>query len=109
MEADPVRFFERDAVEMMAGAVGSLSEFLNADQDGMTFCHNATGGINTVLRSLVLNSGDEIIVPDHAYQACWNTIEFVARRWKAKVVVVELPVDGSRHSRGRLPCCDHGE
>ena len=91
MEADPVRFFERDAVEMMAGAVGSLSEFLNADRDGMTFCHNATGGINTVLRSLVLNSGDEIIVPDHAYQACWNAIEFVARRWKAKVVVVELP------------------
>lgn len=91
MEADPVRFFERDAVELMAGAVGSISEFLNADRDGMTFCHNATGGINTVLRSLEMNEGDEIIVPDHAYQACWNAVEFVAQRAKAKVVVVKLP------------------
>ncbi len=91
MESDPVRFFERDAVELMAKSVGSISEFLNADRDGMTFCHNATGGINTVLRSLELNAGDEIIVPDHAYQACWNAVEFVAQRAGAKVVVVDLP------------------
>lgn len=91
MEADPVRFFERDAVDLMAKAVESISDLLNADRDGMTFCHNATGGINTVLRNLELNAGDEIIVPDHAYQACWNAVEYVAQRAKAKVVVVELP------------------
>tara|TARA_A100001037_G_scaffold305140_1_gene344191 strand:+ start:1565 stop:2572 length:1008 start_codon:yes stop_codon:yes gene_type:complete len=68
-----------------------LSEFLNADSDGMTFCQNATSGVNTVLRSLVLNQGDEIIVPNHSYQACWNAIDFVAARWGAKIVVVDLP------------------
>ena len=68
-----------------------LSEFLNADSDGMTFCQNATSGVNTVLRSLVLNQGDEIIIPNHSYQACWNAIDFVAARWGAKIVVVDLP------------------
>jgi isopenicillin-N epimerase len=57
----------------------------------MTFQNNATGGVNAVLRSLQFEPGDEIIVPDHSYQACWNAIDHVARRWGAKIVVVEIP------------------
>ena len=91
MEADPVRFVERKAFSLMVDASNNLSEFLNADPNGMTFCQNATSGVNTVLRSLVLNPGDEIIVPNHSYQACWNAVDFVASRWRAKVVIVELP------------------
>ena len=91
LESDPVRFFEREAFENMNRARLELSEFLNADSDGMTFCQNATSGVNTVLRSLVLNQGDEIIIPNHSYQACWNAIDFVAARWGAKIVVVDLP------------------
>jgi len=91
MELDPVQFFERKAFDMMGGARQELSDFLNADPDGMTFCQNATGGVNTVLRSLILEEGDEIIVPNHSYQACWNTIDFVASRWGATIIVVDLP------------------
>ena len=91
LESDPVRFFEREAFENMNFASRKLSTFLNANPEGMTFCQNATSGVNTVLRSLVLNRGDEIIIPNHSYQACWNAIDFVASRWGAKVVVVDLP------------------
>tara|TARA_B100000945_G_scaffold73048_2_gene55850 strand:- start:17937 stop:19121 length:1185 start_codon:yes stop_codon:yes gene_type:complete len=91
LESDPVRFFEREAFGLMNEASEKLSDFLNADSDGMTFCQNATSGVNTVLRSLTLNRGDEIIIPNHSYQACWNAIDFVASRWGAKVVVVDLP------------------
>ena len=91
LESDPVRFFEREAFENMNIASRELSKFLNAEPDGMTFCQNATSGVNTVLRSLILNQGDEIIIPNHSYQACWNAIDFVASRWGAKVVVVDLP------------------
>ena len=91
LESDPVRFFEREAFGLMNEASEKLSDFLNADSDGMTFCQNATSGVNTVLRSLTLNQGDEIIIPNHSYQACWNAIDFVASRWGAKVVVVDLP------------------
>lgn len=91
LESDPVRFFEREAFDLMNEANDKLSDFLNADSDGMTFCQNATSGVNTVLRSLILNQGDEIIIPNHSYQACWNAIDFVASRWGAKVIVVDLP------------------
>ena len=91
LESDPVRFFEREAFDLMNEANEKLSNFLNAESDGMTFCQNATSGVNTVLRSLILNQGDEIIIPNHSYQACWNAIDFVASRWGAKVIVVDLP------------------
>ncbi|GIT41006.1 MAG: hypothetical protein Ct9H300mP10_00160 [Methanobacteriota archaeon] len=77
MEKDPVRFFERENIGLWDDARRALWEFVNADVDGMVFVSNATQGINTVLRSLRLQPGDEIIVPDHSYQACWNAVDFV--------------------------------
>ena len=39
-----MRFFEREAFGLMNEASEKLSDFLNADPDGMTFCQNATSG-----------------------------------------------------------------
>jgi len=91
LESDPVWFLEEVVEEMWQNAIVSLSNFLNADPIGMVFLTNATSGINTVLRSLSLNPGDEIIVPNHTYQACWNAVDFVTSRAGAKTVIVEIP------------------
>ena len=91
MESDPVHFIERLSNEMWQESVLELSRFLNADPEGMLFVANATTGVNTILRSLDLSEGDEIIVPDHAYQACRNAIDFVTNRSGAKTVVVRIP------------------
>ena len=80
IERDPVRFFERDFIRKLDSSREALCEFLNAEPMGMTFVKNATEGVNTVLRSLELNPGDEIIVPNHSYQACWNAVDFVTSR-----------------------------
>ena len=91
IESDPVRFFERDYIPLMKGAVGKLSEFINANPEGLVFVKNTTEGVNTVLRSLDLKPGDEIIVTNHSYQACWNAVDFVTERSDAKTVVVDIP------------------
>tara|TARA_B100000131_G_C18100287_1_gene605743 strand:- start:65 stop:1255 length:1191 start_codon:yes stop_codon:yes gene_type:complete len=91
IERDPVRFFERDYMPMMGEAIGKLSEFINADSEGLAFVKNTTEGINTVLRSLDLQPGDEIIVTNHSYQACWNAVDFVTERAGASTVVVDIP------------------
>ena len=91
IERDPVRFYERSFLGLWDESRAALSNFMNADVDGMTFVTNATAGVNTVLRSLRLEPGDEIIVPDHSYQACWNAVDFVTSRAGAKTVVVEIP------------------
>ena len=97
IERDPVRFFERDFIRKLDSSREALCEFLNAEPMGMTFVKNATEGVNTVLRSLELNPGDEIIVPNHSYQACWNAVDFVTSRSGAKTVVVDIPfrLDGN--------------
>ena len=70
LEGDPVHFLDVTSKELWAIAIETLSNFVHADKEGMTFVSNATSGVNTVLRSLELQPGDEILVSDHAYQAC---------------------------------------
>tara|TARA_B100001175_G_scaffold90931_1_gene76744 strand:+ start:9595 stop:10788 length:1194 start_codon:yes stop_codon:yes gene_type:complete len=91
MERDPVFFVEKESRDLWYDSIIEMSKFLNADPEGMTFVTNATTGVNTVLRSLELFPGDEIIVPDHAYQACRNAVDFVTARSGAKTIVVKIP------------------
>ena len=91
IENDPVRFFERDYTPLISSSIKKLSEFMNADPQGMALVKNTTEGVNTVLRSLDLRPGDEILVTDHSYQACWNAVDFVTERSGAKTVVVQVP------------------
>ncbi len=91
MENEPVRFFEDLMPGILQTTREKLASFLSCDADDLALVENATSGVNTVLRSLQFAPGDEILVPDHAYQACRNTIDFVAERWDAKVVTVSIP------------------
>ena len=91
MEQEPVRFFEELMPDLLLKSREALGSFLSCSADDLAFVSNATSGVNTILRSLHFEQGDEILVPNHAYQACRNTIDFVAGRWGAKVVEVALP------------------
>ena len=91
MENEPVRFFEDLIPGILQTTREKLASFLSCDADDLALVENATSGVNTILRSLEFKPGDEILVPDHAYQACRNTIDFVAKRWGAKVVTVNIP------------------
>ena len=91
MENEPVRFFEDLMPGILQTTREKLASFLSCDADDLALVENATSGVNTILRSLEFKPGDEILVPDHAYQACRNTIDFVAKRWGAKVVTVNIP------------------
>ena len=96
MEKEPVQFFEELMPDILAKSRTALGKFLSCNANDLAFVSNATSGVNTILRSLRFEQGDEILVPNHAYQACRNTIDFVANRWGAKVVEVAIPfpIDG---------------
>ena len=96
MEKEPVQFFEELMPDLLLNSRIALAEFLSCDANDLAFVSNATSGVNTILRSLQFEKGDEILVPNHAYQACRNTIDFVASRWGARVVEVAIPfpIDG---------------
>jgi isopenicillin-N epimerase len=91
LERQPVRFFVRELEGLWDEARGALASFLGADTDELVFVPNATAGVNTVLRSLRFDSGDELLVTSHEYNACRNALDFAAGQESGRVVVADVP------------------
>jgi isopenicillin-N epimerase len=72
-------------------ARAALADFVGADPADLVFVANATAGVNTVLRSLRLRAGDELLVTDHGYRACRNALDAVAAASGARVVCAQIP------------------
>jgi len=96
LEREPVRFLSRELSARLDAARAALGAFIGADPDDLAFVTNATTGVNTVLRSLAIEPGDELLVTDHAYNACRNAVNAVTAARGARVVVahVPFPLDG---------------
>ncbi|HYR95376.1 MAG TPA: aminotransferase class V-fold PLP-dependent enzyme, partial [Candidatus Binatus sp.] len=90
MERQPVRFFMRDLEGLLDGARAELGAFIGAEPQDLAFVPNATAGVNAVLRSLRIEPGDELLVTDHAYNACRNALDFAAAERGARVVIVPM-------------------
>ncbi len=91
LEAGPVRFFEDHYPAALDEARRALAAFVGARPDDLAFVCNATTGVNTVLRSLRLEPGDELLTTDHEYNSCRNTLEAVAGAAGAVVKVARVP------------------
>src|SRR5712691_10696112 len=85
LEREPLQFLSRDRLEgRLDVARAALGAFVGADPDDLAFVTNVTTGVNTVLRSLVLEPGDDLLVTDHAYNACRNAVNVAAAAWGAR-------------------------
>ncbi len=91
LERGPVRFLLRELDELAISAGAETATFVGVDPDDLVFVPNATTGVNTVLRSLSFEAGDELLTTSHEYNACRNAMDFVAGRSGARVVAVDVP------------------
>jgi isopenicillin-N epimerase len=91
LEAEPVQFFEKQFEPLLDASRKELANFVGADAANLAFVPNATTGINTVLRSLTFQAGDELLTTNHEYNASRNALNFAAERSGAIVVVAEVP------------------
>lgn len=91
MERQPVRFFVRELEGLLDAARQELARFVDADLDDLCFVRNASTGVNAVLRSLLLQPGDELLVTDQEYNACRNALDYVAGKSGARAVPVPVP------------------
>lgn len=91
LEAEPVRFMAREREALMDENRAALARFIGADPQDVVFVSNATGAVNTVVRSLRFEPGDELLVTDHGYNACNNAVEYAASVSGARVVTAQVP------------------
>jgi isopenicillin-N epimerase len=105
IERHPARFILRDLMSLDAStaatptsgtlllraAAARVATFLGCEGDGLVFVDNATSGICAVLRSMPLEPGDEILMPDHAYGGIVRAATFIAAERGAVVTQFSLP------------------
>ena len=94
-ERAPMQFVLREAESMIGEARIAASRLMGADGEDLVFLPNATTAVCTVLASLPVRPGDELLVTDHAYNACRNALDFHARRTGMTVVVARVPFPSS--------------
>jgi isopenicillin-N epimerase len=91
MEREPVRFFSRDLEAALDAAREAVAAFVGADPEGLAFVPNATHAIATVLASVDVEPGSELLTTDHAYNAARNALEAAAARIGGRVIVASVP------------------
>jgi len=118
-ERAPMQFVMRDAESLIDAARAAAAPLMGADGEDLVFVQNATTAVCTVLASLPIRPGDELLVTDHAYNACRNALNLHARRTGMSVVVARVPfpcagpdevvaaVLGAVTARTRLALLDH--
>ena len=61
LECEPAAFLIRKATERLAASRRALGAFVGCDPEDLAFVPNVTVAINSVLRSLPLRAGDELV------------------------------------------------
>jgi isopenicillin-N epimerase len=91
LERQPITFLVRELEGLLDAARAALAAFVGADPEDLVFVPNATAGVNTVLRSLQFQPGDELLATDHGYNACNNALKFAAERAGVRATVAPIP------------------
>lgn len=109
MERGPSQFLLRQVSSLfcqtgaepnrMRVAADAVARFVGARRDDLVFVDNATTGVNAVLRSFPLESGDEILLTNHNYGAVGRAAEFVASERGLEIRTVTVPYPPFNRSR----------
>ena len=92
IEADPTDVFMRRWPALVDDVRQRVAAFLRSEPDDLVFVPNATTGTATVLSSLPLIAGDEIVTTDHRYPAVASQVGVLADRG-IRVIETPIPLD----------------
>ena len=80
LEKDPVKHLAFDVFKYLEESRESLSLYLRCYKDDIAFFPNPSTALNTVLRSLHLEKGDEILTTNHEYGAMDRAWRFLCKK-----------------------------
>ena len=94
LEKDPVKHLEFDVFRYLEESREALSFYLKCYKDDIAFFPNPSSALNTVLRSLCLEKGDEILTTNHEYGAMDRAWRFLCKKTGAVYInqSISLPL-----------------
>jgi isopenicillin-N epimerase len=94
LENEPVVFIQKKLPQYLKQAKIPLAKFMGCKAEDFFFVPNPTVAINTVMRSLKLQPGDEILSTNHEYGAMDRTWNFFCKKSGAKYIRqnISLPI-----------------
>ncbi len=92
VEANPMRFYAREAYAAVDRATRAAEDFLNAPVGRVGLVENTTQGTDLVLRSIDWEPGDVIVTTDVGYPAVDAQIRQLQRRHQVEHRSVHLPL-----------------
>lgn len=94
LEKEPVYFIQKKQAEYLKMAKERLAKYIGCNTNDFFFTPNPTFAVNTIMRSLNLKAGDEILSTNHEYGAMDRTWNFYCKKSGAKYIRqnISLPV-----------------
>jgi isopenicillin-N epimerase len=99
LEAEPIQFITKTGVAAYRKSKEVFANEFSCDVDDFFFTSNPSTAFNTVIKSLQLEEGDEILSTDLEYGAMDRTWHFYCKQSGAKYVqqAIPLPIQSKEH------------
>jgi isopenicillin-N epimerase len=119
IERDPTSYFQEIYPAAIRQAATIAAAQFGGEAADWVFCENATAAVSSVLSSLPLSAGDEIVTTSHCYGAVRKAMQLWAERKGANLTIADVPVPvrsaedvveaiaGALTARSRLLIVDH--
>ncbi len=88
-DRDELFWFSGDAI--LENARLAVASFVNAPSSDLVLADHVTEALNSVLKSLRFDAGDEILITDHSYPPYRFLYKEFCRRTGVKLTIAELP------------------
>lgn len=92
LEAATMRFMVRDWQSQLDAARARVASFVGADAEDLAMIPNPTAGVASIANSIPWRPGDRVVVTDHGYRACLNTLLRLAETRGVEIVTVSIPL-----------------
>ncbi len=120
ISSNPTGFYSRRLAEELDVVRGHAADFLHADAQGLILLPNVTWAAATVMASVPLERGDEVLITDDTYESVRAAAKAACARVGARLIQASLPagafgdgraitraVEGALTPRTKLAIIDH--
>ena len=92
LEFEPVNFLDNHLYQYLKESRSALSNYINCERDDIAFFPNPSTALNTLIRSLDLESGDQILTTNHEYGALDRTWNFISKKRGCEYVKLDIEI-----------------